>query len=384
MNRMRVAFVSFDFGEYCIRIARALSTEADVRLYLPECEVGPHRRLLENSKVELHEFRKPRLRHAFKQMRTVCQLLKSIRRFDPDVIHLQSGHFWFNLGLPFLRSFPLVLTVHDPKPHLGDRGSRNTPDFVIGFGFRSATRLIVHAPQLRAELLKRVSVAESAISVIPHVALGDSLGPGPGPGAELRAESESHNILFFGRIWPYKGLDVLIRAEPLITAEIPAAKIVIAGTGEDFSRYRAMMQNPEHFEVRAEYISDEERSELFRNASLVVLPYVEASQSGVIPLAYRFGKPVVASNVGGLPAMVDHGVTGFLVPPRDSASLAAAVIRLLRNRNMRLEMGANAMRKVDTECSPERVARDTLAVYREAMNPHPPGRRKRLPASTQL
>jgi glycosyltransferase involved in cell wall biosynthesis len=99
---------------------------------------------------------------------------------------------------------------------------------------------------------------------------------------------------------------------------------------------------------------------------VVVLPYVEATQSGVIPVAYSFGKPVVATTVGGLPAQVDDGKTGYLVPPRDERALADAVVRLLCNRDLRRQLGANGKRKVTAECSPEIVARNTLAVYQLA------------------
>src|SRR5438552_16759897 len=109
---------------------------------------------------------------------------------------------------------------------------------------------------------------------------------GLGKTGRMANNHRSQTVLFFGRIWEYKGLEYLIRAEPLITAEVPEARIVIAGEGEDFGRYRLLMDHPEHFVVYNEYIPDQQRSELFRQASLVVLPYIEASQSGVIPLAY--------------------------------------------------------------------------------------------------
>ena len=150
--------------------------------------------------------------------------------------------------------------------------------------------------------------------------------------AQRRGWPRSANtVLFFGRIWAYKGLEYLIRAEPLITAEIPDAKIVIAGKGEDFSRYRAMMVHPERFVVHNEFIPDDRRAELFARASVVVLPYVEATQSGVIPVAYTFSKPVVATTVGSIPEMVDDGRTGLLVPPRSEESLAEAIVSLLRD-----------------------------------------------------
>jgi glycosyltransferase involved in cell wall biosynthesis len=154
----------------------------------------------------------------------------------------------------------------------------------------------------------------------------------------------------------------------LITAEVPQARIVIAGRGEEFARYRNMMVHPERFTVYNEYIPGDKRAELFRRASVVVLPYIEASTSGVISVAYTFAKPVVATTVGCLPEMVEDGRTGFLVPPRHPQALADAIVRLLRDPALRHELGGNGRQKIDTEWSPESVARQTLAVYRRAID----------------
>jgi glycosyltransferase involved in cell wall biosynthesis len=180
-------------------------------------------------------------------------------------------------------------------------------------------------------------------------------------------EEEEYLILFFGRIWEYKGLEYLIRAEPLISARVPDVRILIAGQGEDFSRYARMMVHPEHFIVDNEFISEGRTAEYFRRASIVVLPYIEASQSGVIPLAYSAAKPVVATEVGGLPEMVEHGRTGYLVAPRNASQLADSVVRLLLDRNLRREMGLNGKRKIEAECSSEVIARKTIEVYRRAV-----------------
>jgi glycosyltransferase involved in cell wall biosynthesis len=163
-------------------------------------------------------------------------------------------------------------------------------------------------------------------------------------------------------------LEFLIRAEPLITSRIPQAKIAIAGAGEDFERYRRMMVNPESFIIHNEIVSDEKRTELFRRASVVVLPYIEASQSHIISIAYRFGKPVVATRVGGLPEMVEDGKTGFLVAPRDVNALADAISRLIQNDEMRRTFGENGLRKINAECASEVVGRKTRVVYRRAVN----------------
>ncbi|MDP8923313.1 MAG: glycosyltransferase family 4 protein [Chloroflexota bacterium] len=361
-RRLKVALVSFDFGEYCIRLASALAVDAEVALLLPEHEAAGYRELLAPA-VRFHPFEKPRLRQAARQLRTVGSILRRVRRFDPDVVHVQQGHLWLNLILPFLGRSRLVLTVHDPHHHLGDMGSQNTPQAVMDFGFRRAARLIVHSRQLRQVLVGRCPIPESIVDVIPHIALGDAATP-------ARSSDDGRTVLFFGRIWPYKGLEYLIRAEPPISAAVPGTRFVVAGEGEDFARYRRVMANPERFVVWNEFVSDEQRAELFEQASVVVLPYVEASQSGVIPLAYRFGKPVVATTVGGLPEAVDDGETGYLVPPRDERALAEAVIRLLREPALREWLGANGRRKLDADAAPAVIARQTLAVYRRVLDPN--------------
>ena len=129
------------------------------------------------------------------------------------------------------------------------------------------------------------------------------------------------------------------------------------------------MVHPERFVVYNEYVSDNVRATLFQQASVVALPYIEASQSGVVPLAYMHMKPVVATTVGGLPEMVEEGRTGFLVPPRDERALAAAVVRLLRDSNLRRQCGLNGKRKLDEECAPAAIACQTLDVYHRALDP---------------
>jgi glycosyltransferase involved in cell wall biosynthesis len=353
---MKVAFVSFDFGEYCVRLASGIAQNANIVLFLPKPEAERYLYLLSNS-VGLRMFHKPRLRQPLQQMRMAEYLLECIGDFNPDVIHLQQGHLWFNFALPLLRQYPLVITSHDPVTHVGEK----TPQRIFDWGCYRARQIIVHAPQMKDLVVKRLHMPTSRVHVITHVLLGDD-------SAQPNLQEEEHLVLFFGRIADYKGLEYLIRAEPLITALVPQARIVIAGTGEDLNRYRRMMTNPERFVIYDEYVSDDKRAELFRRASVVVLPYTEASQSGVIPVAYSFGKSVVATTVGGLPAQVDDGKTGYLVPPRDERALADAIVRLLRNRDLRQQFGANGRRKITVESSADVVARDTLAVYQLAVN----------------
>lgn len=353
--------VSFDFAEVCVAIANALSRTADVSLMLPD-RLAAGREDLEPA-VQLDSFVLPRLREPLRQARMCAGILRALGRFQPDVVHLQSGHLWFNLVLPFLRGRPLVVTVHDVVAHPGDRASEKTPRAVIRFGYRRATEVIVHAGFVKREAAARVGIDPERIHVIPHVAIGSTRQGSWDQG-------DGRSVLFFGRIWPYKGLEHLVRAQPLINDRAPDARFVIAGTGEDLARYRELMQDPSRFEVIDEFVSVARRAELFAQAAVVALPYVEASQSGVVPLASAFEKPVVATAVGGLPEAVEHGRTGLIVPPGDVNALAGAVAQLLADPALARELGVAARRKLERECSADVVAEQTLRVYEAASHRH--------------
>ena len=189
-------------------------------------------------------------------------------------------------------------------------------------------------------------------------------------GRRDEVEEQENTILFFGRIWDYKGLQYLIEAEPLITARIPNARIVIAGRGDDFGKYERMMVNRDRFDRPNERIPDEQVAQLFQEASIVVCPYIEASQSGVLAIANAFGKPVVATTVGGIPEMIEHGKTGLLVPPRDARSLADAIVSLLQNHPLRQQMRQYALHTSQTELSWPSIARRTMSVYHHALLAH--------------
>ncbi|NQE52738.1 Trehalose synthase, partial [ANME-1 cluster archaeon GoMg3.2] len=181
-------------------------------------------------------------------------------------------------------------------------------------------------------------------------------------------KEDGNLILFFGRVYKYKGLEYLIKAEPLITKEVPEAKIVIAGTGEGFKKYENMMIHRDNFIVHSRYISYKEGAKLFQRCSLVALPYIDASQSGVIPTAYGFKKPVVVTKVGSIPEIVDDGLTGFIVPPKNPEALADAIIKLLKDEKLRKKMGENAYKKLKTDLSWDKIAEETIEVYKKAIN----------------
>jgi glycosyltransferase involved in cell wall biosynthesis len=357
---MKVVLLSFSFGEYSAALAGSLARLTDLLTLLPEGE-APDYFLPQLQTIPYRPFIRPRLRQPWRQALMLRHLHQQIHEFAPDVIHLQQGHLWFNLTLPWLRRYPLVVTIHDPRHHVGDIESRKTPQWLMDYGFHCASQLIVHNPQMKQLTKEACGIPEERLHIIPTVARGTHH---PQPSAEAEGELQ---VLFFGRIWAYKGLDYLIRAEPLITAQVPNARIVIAGTGEDFGRYRELMIHPERFRVYNEFIPHDQVNNIFGRAAVVVLPYVEATQSGVVPMAYTFGKPVIATTVGGLPDQVEHERTGLLVPPGDEVALAQAVIDLLKDSERRHRLGEGGRRKAQAEFAADVVARQTVAVYQQAL-----------------
>ncbi len=357
---MKIAYVAYDFPEFCIRHANALAEHCDVLLILPENTTREYAHLID-TRIRFEPFYKPRLRQPVRQVWSALGLVRGIRRFGPDVVHFQNGHMYFNLAMPLIKKFPLVITVHDARQHLGDSESGHTPQWIMDFGFRRADQVIVHGRSMVQTVVEELGFDPSEVHVIPLVALGDS-----NPSVSIRDEDEA--VLFFGRIWEYKGLEFFIRAEPQVTALHPNVKFVIGGRGEDFERYRKLMVHPEQFEVHNAWLTDQARDEMFASASMVVLPYIEASQSGVTPIAYAYQKPVIVTDIGGLPDMVEHGRTGLLVPPRDVDTLAEAILRLLGDKAARMEMGRAGKRKLQRECAPPVVAAQTIEVYRQAIS----------------
>src|SRR5207237_7103459 len=163
-----------------------------------------------------------------------------LRRVDPDVVHLQQGHYFFNLALARLNGVPLVITVHEVMDRRRPRFTRHRiPQWPYTRGLRRADRVIVHGEALRPRVV-REGVDPSLIHVLPRAAP---------PSQNGQRDPAEPTVLFFGRIWPYKGLDYLIRAEPAISEQVPDVRIVIAGRGERLARYRRLMVHPERFEV---------------------------------------------------------------------------------------------------------------------------------------
>ena len=150
-------------------------------------------------------------------------------------------------------------------------------------------------------------------------------------------------LMFFGLIREYKGLDILINAMEKIKDELEDYTLLIVGECYgDEKKYRDLINNAginDHVQSHFKFVPDDEVGTYFSAADVVVLPYRTASQSGIVQIAYHYNTPVIVSNVGGLPEIVDEGNTGYCVDP--TADAFAKAIKIFYEKDNISEMSSN-------------------------------------------
>lgn len=281
------------------------------------------------------------------------KIWKIFSRLDTDIIHFTSSHPW-NFIISFFIKQPIVYTLHEPKVLFGEN-----PLLIFSYHLMipRAKKIIILAKTFKKYLLKK-NIPKEKICQIPHGAF--SLFR-----KWKRTDiKEEPMILFFGRIEKYKGIDYLLKALFLVKREIPEIKLTIAGPG-NLTPYLKDIKRPLHLEILNSFIPDPKVAELFQRAKVIVLPYIEATQSGVPSIAYSFKKPVVATDVGGLSELIDDSKTGHLVKPKDAQALAQALIKVLKDDKKRKEMGEKGFEKMEREFSWEKIALKMVKVYEE-------------------
>ena len=287
----------------------------------------------------------------------IIKIFKIIKKVNPDVIHISGSYVWV-IGLFFflkIRKYPVVITLHDVNAHYGERTLINR--ITNYFYLKIADYVFVHGKNLKKELLKG-GVDKNSVAVIKH---GNYSFFTKYSNEEVE---EDGSILFFGRIEDYKGLEYLLKAVPLIKKEIEDINIIIAGSG-DLTKYNELIEGNENLEIINKYIEDDLVAKLFQRASVVAMPYIEGSQSGIIPIAYSFRKPVVVTDVGSIPEVVDDGSTGFIVPPHDVDALSKSLITILKDDDLREKMGINCYKKMEEELSWNKISKQTVGVYKK-------------------
>jgi glycosyltransferase involved in cell wall biosynthesis len=272
-----------------------------------------------------------------------------------DVVHFQwltVQHLDGPLLPPRSRSRPLVLTAHDILPREPRPGQRRAQRRL----YEHFDAIVAHSEHGRGRLTGELGLDPERVHVIPHGAF-EHLASQPGAAAELE-HTEKPVVLCFGLMRPYKGIDVLLEA----WRGVEGAELWIAGMPRmDISALRAAAPPGVRFVPR--FIGDGELPAYFRAASLVVLPYREIDQSGVLFTALAFGKPLLLSDVGGFPELAATGAAR-IVPAGDAGALHSALASLLGDPAKLEAMSERALLAGREEYSWRSIANRTLELYR--------------------
>jgi len=176
-------------------------------------------------------------------------------------------------------------------------------------------------------------------------------------------------VVFFGNITPSKGIPDLIKAFSLVHKSNKKAKLIIAGMPskqisiEELENLIKSLELSNQIFLDARYLPMEEIGPLMQLANVVVYPYRNISQSGALQVAYAFGRPIIATNVGGFPDAVENEKSGLLVPPESPEQLASAILRLIENPKFATEMGKYAKHLSETRFAWPPIAKNILNVY---------------------
>ncbi|MGI9449957.1 MAG: glycosyltransferase family 4 protein [Geminicoccaceae bacterium] len=365
---MRVACVQSFPIDYCIDFVNAIAPTHDVTFLAADRHVKGLETFVD-PRAELVSLSWPRHR-SLANINLLRRMSQIVRSRDIDVVHfLGDDVSWLNF-LPFMIGRrPIVITIHDATTHPGDHESLVLPRFAVEQFYQRGTRLIVHGESIRTALAKRSGRSPDVIDIVPHVAMHRYQEVAKRRGLEATPDQGVRRLLFFGRVMAYKGLPDLLAAARLTKQRTaPSLKLVVAGRGPALDDVRPEL-GADHVQLFDQFVPDELVAQLFLDTDLVVLPYLEASQSGILAIAAAFGKPVLVTDVGELGEIVRATGMGLVAPPSDPEALSAAISRFLTDPAFASEL-AEASRRAgsgDGLLSRRHVATRAEASYQKAI-----------------
>lgn len=364
---MRIALIATHHADYAANLAAALADHHDVLLVLSR------RNCARQIRPESLDWLRQRLTlrivpHHLAPLQPLIALLcaRHIAAFRPDVVHVQEHPTRSMAQLAGLlprvlhRRLPFITTVHDPLPHSGD-DDKAARTFARAYArLRAASdRVIVHGQSL-AEDLAGTGVPREKIAVLPHGVLHFGRHGGEVP----QGAPDRRRLIFFGRMEAYKGLAELLDANDLWLARGVPAELLVAGAGPEVNRLAPRLAAAPNVTLMRGRIEQDELERLVARSAAAVLPYRDATQSGVIASTYGAGRPVIATRVGALAEAVQDG--GLMVPAGDIAALADAGARLVTEPGLLETLEGAVQRRRDGDLSWADIARRTASLYGDA------------------
>lgn len=355
-NHLSAVVLSFHFSEYSSRLAIAMSTYSDTSLVLSA----------RNARHELSQRLRSNVNDALKTIyyadENILAKLRSSRaiiahcwRVRPSVViaHETGVPLQVITALLCTPFSQLRLIVHDPSPHKGqDSQIAKKRRFWISLLRLAATDFVVHGEVCRDALLASTPRKRRKVFSIPH---GIILEPDKD---EVRSP-KGRSALFFGRLEEYKGLPLLFEACSELAKEVPDFSIRIRGTGSLAAEVGKFAAARPFVRFTEGYVSPEELVTEIQQCRIVLLPYEEATQSGVLAAAIANGRPVVATDVGSLGEVVSPQ-NGALVHPRDCDGFVREAKRMLLDDDYWQSLSDGCRHTADAKLSWHLIAQTIL------------------------
>lgn len=292
-------------------------------------------------------------------------LVRLVRRVKPEVLHC---HWVIPNGpvaalVSALTGVPLVMTLHGSDVYVAERLAVARP--LASWALRRAALVTACSPDL-AERAAGLGATPERVVTIPWGADPDLFGAGDGAGWRSRHEilPNATVVLAAGRLVEKKGIEYLVRSAPQVLARHPDTIFVVAGDGP---LLRPLQQLAASFEVAHAFrfagrVPWGQMPDVLHAANVFVAPSVRDRDGNVDGLptvvleAMASGLPVVASDLAGIPLVIEDGIAGWLVPPADVPALAQAVERLVEDSAIRTRMGQQGRQRVERELNWTAVA----------------------------
>ncbi|MEZ5933589.1 MAG: glycosyltransferase family 4 protein [Alphaproteobacteria bacterium] len=366
---MKIVCVQTFPVDYCIDYVNAIAALGDVTFLAAERQMAGYEGYVD-ARVDTVLLPWPRHR-SLGNLGLIHRMCREIRSRKADIVHfLGDGVTWLSVMPRLVGNRPVTITVHDARSHPGDTLSLLVPAGLVDLFHRHATRLIVHGESVRMLLAERARRPLDDIDIVPHAALKRYPAIARRHGLARRSPDGRVRLLFFGRVMAYKGLGHLLDALDMLSPDHPEIELVIAGQGPGYREIEARLQAP-HVRLHRRFVPDEDAAQLFLDADLVVLPYIEASQSGILAMAAAFGRPVLVTDIGELGETARATGMGLIVPPADGRALADAIRHFLNEPDLRERLSANSAAAAATGLlAHDTVARAAHAAYETAIGAH--------------
>ncbi len=363
---MRIVLLALHFAEYSMHLATSLAKNNDVLLILRhenrmaelgDIDVADLPPGLQIQEIPYFKLKDPRF------ILNSWRLVRSIIKFRADIIHVQEAPMIdMVLALIFLRKIPYVLTIHDHVQHSGhDSKIKLRKIGCFNYLRKHCSAAIVHGNKIKNETEKIYPYISDRVFSILHGPLGLEVGEN-----DDRTWKKGQ-LLFFGRVEEYKGLRYLISAVNRLSDSGLNLSVIIAGRGKDLDRQRSKIENNPVWQIREGYASAEEVKDLMLSSNIIVMPYTDATQSGVAAMAMGYGRPVIASNVGSIPELVIDGYNGLLIPAKDIDALVNAINKLCTDDELCKKMASNSRELSTGSLSWDAISEKTVTVYKRAM-----------------